>query len=47
MDRLNYVLDTNVIGDCMKDIVPVSQQLANAVSAGHRVYLCQPVYIMK
>ena len=44
MARLTYILDTNVIADRMKAIEPVSQRLTDFVSAGHRIYLCQPVY---
>ena len=44
MERLAYILDTNIIADRMKAIEPVSQRLIETASAGHRVYLCQPVY---
>jgi predicted nucleic acid-binding protein len=44
MERLIYVLDTNVIADRMNDRQPVSQRLTAAIQFGHRVCLCQPVY---
>jgi tRNA(fMet)-specific endonuclease VapC len=44
MERLTYVLDTNVIADRMNAREPVSQHLTAAVQTGHRVCLCQPVY---
>ncbi|MBN1562401.1 MAG: hypothetical protein JXA10_01070, partial [Anaerolineae bacterium] len=44
MERLTYVLDTNVIADRINAREPVSQQLFSTVKAGHRVCLCQPVY---
>lgn len=44
MERVTYVLDTNVIADRMNAREPVSRRLFEAVQAGHRVCLCQPVY---
>lgn len=44
MERLIYILDTNVIGDRMKAVQPVSQLLIDKASEGHTIYLCQPVY---
>jgi tRNA(fMet)-specific endonuclease VapC len=44
MDRLIYILDTNIIADRMKAVEPVSQRMIDTVSAGHIVYLCTPVY---
>jgi tRNA(fMet)-specific endonuclease VapC len=44
MERLTYILDTNVITDRMNAREPVSRQLVTVVKAGHRVCLCQPVY---
>ncbi len=44
MERLIYILDTNVISDRMKAIQPVSQLLIDRTNEGHSIYLCQPVY---
>lgn len=44
MERVTYVLDTNVIADRMNNRQPVSQHFFATVQAGHRVCLCQPVY---
>jgi predicted nucleic acid-binding protein len=44
MERLTYILDTNVIADCMNEHDPAAQRFYAAVQAGHRVCLCQPVY---
>ena len=44
MERLTYVLDTNVIADRMNAREPASRRLIDTVSAGHQVILCQPVY---
>ena len=44
MERLIYILDTNVIGDRMKAVQPVSQLLIDKSSEGHTIYFCQPVY---
>lgn len=44
MERLTYILDTNVIADRMNAREPVSQRLFATVQAGHHVCLCQPVY---
>lgn len=44
MERLTYILDTNVIADRMNARELVSQRLFATVQAGHRVCLCQPVY---
>lgn len=44
MERLAYVLDTSIIGDRIKAHDSVSLRLASTITAGHQVYLCQPVY---
>jgi tRNA(fMet)-specific endonuclease VapC len=44
MERLTYILDTNVIADCMNGRDPVAQQFYVTVQAGHRICLCQPVH---
>ncbi|MBN2305752.1 MAG: PIN domain-containing protein [Anaerolineae bacterium] len=44
MERLTYILDTNVIADRMNKREPVSQRLFATVQAGHQVCLCQPVH---
>ncbi len=44
MERLTYILDTNVIADRMNAREPVAQRLTMMVEAGHQVCLCQPVY---
>ncbi len=44
MERLAYILDTSIIGDRIKAYDTVSKRLANTITAGHQVYLCQPVY---
>jgi predicted nucleic acid-binding protein len=44
MERLIYVLDTNVIADRMNAREPVTLRLTTAVQHGHQVGLCQPVF---
>lgn len=44
MERLTYLVDTNVLADRMKAIEPVSRRLTQNLSVGHRVCLCQPVH---
>jgi len=44
MDRLIYVLDTNVIIDYLRDIEMIKKQLHSVLEDNHHVYLCQPVY---
>lgn len=44
MDRLTYILDTNVIADAMNGRNPAAERFFTTVEAGHHVYLCQPVY---
>lgn len=44
MERLIYVLDTNVIADRMNAREPVTLRLTATVQNGHQVGLCQPVF---
>jgi tRNA(fMet)-specific endonuclease VapC len=44
MERLTYILDTNVIADAMNGRDPAAERFFTTVEAGHHVYLCQPVY---
>ena len=44
MERLTYIIDTNVIADRMNEREPVSHRLIATVQAGHNVLLCQPIY---
>jgi predicted nucleic acid-binding protein len=44
MERLTYILDTNVIADSINGYAPVFQRLNTTVQANHTVCLCPPVY---
>jgi predicted nucleic acid-binding protein len=43
MDRLKYLLDTNVVSDYIKQFQPTTNRLNGAMDAGHLLYICQPV----
>jgi predicted nucleic acid-binding protein len=44
VDRLIYILDTNVVIDYLRDSPSVKQNFYRVLAENHRVYLCQPVY---
>jgi tRNA(fMet)-specific endonuclease VapC len=44
MERLTYILDTNLIADTMNGRDPAAERFYTTVEAEHHVYLCQPVY---
>lgn len=43
MDRISYILDTNVISDYIKQFEPTITRIKQAIRDGHILYLCKPV----
>ncbi|MCL4255422.1 MAG: PIN domain-containing protein [Anaerolineae bacterium] len=44
MDRLIYVIDTNVVIDYLRNIPVITEKVHRMLSDDHYIYLCQPVY---
>jgi predicted nucleic acid-binding protein len=43
MERLAYILDTNVIADYLNAFEPTTDRVRQAIKDQHILYLCQPV----
>ncbi|MDQ7027151.1 MAG: PIN domain-containing protein [Anaerolineae bacterium] len=44
MERLSYILDTNVVADYINQIEVTTSRTKQAIRGGHILYLCQPVH---